>query len=35
MEGLKARDQTAWVGAMNSIKVQTQEIVIHQIVLLI
>ena len=31
-EELKARDQMAWVGAMNAIRVQAEEIVIAQII---
>ena len=31
-EELKARDQMAWVGAMNAIKAQAEEIVVREIV---
>jgi phosphatidylserine/phosphatidylglycerophosphate/cardiolipin synthase-like enzyme len=31
-EGLKARDQLAWVRAINAIKAQAEEIAIHEII---
>jgi hypothetical protein len=31
-EELKARDQLAWVGAMNSIKAQAEEIILNEII---
>lgn len=31
-EGLKAHDQLAWVGAMNAIKAQAEEIVIAELI---
>lgn len=32
-EALKARDQMAWVGAMNAIKAQAEEVVVRELVL--
>ncbi len=31
-EELKARDQLAWVRAMNAVKVQAEEIILHQVI---
>jgi len=31
-EDLKARDQMAWVGAMNNIKMRVEEIVLHDLI---
>ena len=31
-EALKARDQMAWVGAMNNIKARAEEIVLHDLI---
>lgn len=31
-EILKARDQMAWVGAMNAVKAQAEEIILHEII---
>jgi len=32
-EGLKARDQMAWVGAINALKAQAEEIIIRESVI--
>ena len=31
-EGMKASDQMAWVGAMNSIRNRAEEIVLHEMI---
>ena len=31
-EGMKQHDQMAWVGAMNSIRNRTEEIILHEMI---